>query len=161
MFDLSDIVEAIGWNYKAMPLSEAQVKALQVLSKKGTYQEAANLAKVNRRTVIRWAKLAEFQEQLQSLSQARSEVISEVLQKHELCSIEDLIPKAISAVQTILDNREARGSDLLKAADLVGKWAGLGQSQAQTEAVPQDSLKSYINYLALNGNGKNQPTNLN
>lgn len=140
-----------------MPLSESQVKALQVLSKRGTYQEAADAAKVSRRTVIRWAKLAEFQEQLHSFSQARLEAVSEIIQKHEQCSIQDLIPKAISAVQNILDNNESKNADLLKAADLVGKWAGLGQTQTQSEAPVQDSLKSYITYL----NEKNSAPNLN
>lgn len=140
-----------------MPLLESQVKALQILSKHGTYQEGADAAKVNRRTVIRWAKLNEFKEPLQSLSQARLEVISEVLQKHEQCSIEDLIPKAIFTVQNILENSESRSADRLKAADLIGKWAGLGQVQTQLQTPTQDSLKNYLEYLASKDNQTTHP----
>lgn len=136
-------------------LSEQQIKALQVLSKKGTYEEAAIASKVSRRTVIRWAKLPEFKEQLASFSQARLEVVSEVLKKHEQCSVEELVPKALNAVQTILNNGESRNADLLRAAEIIGKWSGLGQVQTQAEISSPDSLKKYLEYLASKDNDKN------
>jgi hypothetical protein len=148
-----------------MPLSNQQLKALEVLSKRGTYIEAANAAKVSRRTVIRWAKIPEFKEQLGNFSKARVKVASEVIKEQEKLEIEDLVPKALAKVRDILEDADSRRADQLRAAEIIGKWAGLGQVQLQPETSPaEENLKGYLNYLAsTNGNGKHGSTasNLN
>jgi hypothetical protein len=148
-----------------MPLSNQQLKALEVLSKRGTYQEAASAAKVSRRTVIRWTKIPEFKEQLGNFSKARIKAASEIIQDQGKIEIEDLVPKALAKVRDILEDSDSRRSDQLRAAEIIGKWAGLGQVQVQPETSPaEENLKGYLNYLAsTNGNGKHGSTasNLN
>jgi hypothetical protein len=112
-----------------MPLSNQQLKALEVLSKRGTYQEAASAAKVSRRTVIRWTKIPEFKEQLGNFSKARIKAASEIIQDQGKIEIEDLVPKALAKVRDILEDSDSRRSDQLRAAEIIGKWAGLGQVQ--------------------------------
>jgi hypothetical protein len=147
-----------------MPLSEKQLIALQILSKRGTYEEAASAAKVNRRTVIRWAKIPEFKEQLGNFSKARVRVASEVIKEQEKLEIEDLVPKALAKVRDILEDEDSRRADQLRAAEIVGKWAGLGQIQVEANTSPaEENLKGYLNYLASINNGKQSraPSHLN
>jgi hypothetical protein len=141
-----------------MSLSEQQLAALQILSKNGTHNEAANAAKVSRRTIIRWTKLPEFKEVLETSSRNRIEKTVEIIKGKESLEIEDLVPKALQRVHDILEDTEARKSDQLRAAELVGRWAGLGQTVGQTETNPaEDNLKGYLNYLASSNkkNGNN------
>jgi hypothetical protein len=140
-----------------MPLADRQIQALQVLSSGGTYQQAADAAKVDRRTVIRWAKLPEFKEQLGTFSKARAEAVSEVIKAQESVKVESLVPKALNKIQEILEDPTSRRSDQLRAAEIIGKWAGLGQVQNQPESSPaEQNLKNYLDYLAVskNSNGK-------
>lgn len=148
-----------------MPFSDSQLKALKVLSKKGTYREAAIAAEVSVRTIIRWMKLEDFQEALGRKGQQRTELVKEIVTISEL-QVVDLIPKALATIQEILENPDSRSSDRLKASELVGKWAGLGQTNLQLEKTPaEDNLKGYLSYLANteNGNGKfsNKSPNFN
>lgn len=136
-----------------MSFSDSQLIALKVLSKKGTYKEAAVAAGVNVRTINRWVKLEEFQEALGRKTEKRLELIQDVVKISEL-QISDLVPKALIAVREILENPDSRSTDRLKASELVGKWAGLGQANLQLEKTPaEESLKNYLNYLASTENG--------
>ena len=148
-----------------MPLSENQLVALQILSKRGTYEEAARAAKVSRRTVIRWAKIPEFKEQLGGFSKARLEVASEVIKQQEELQIENLVPKALDKIREILDDSDSRRSDQLRAAELIGRWAGLGQVQLQPDTSPaEENLKGYLDYLASKtpiNNAKHSTTSSN
>lgn len=142
-----------------MKLSEQQLAALQILSKKGTHDEAAKAAKVSRRTIIRWTKLPEFKEVLEASSRNRIEKSAEVIKQKENLEIQDLVPKALQRVHDILEDTEARKSDQLRAAELVGRWAGLGQTTVPETTPAEENLKEYLNYLASinKGNGNYYP----
>jgi transposase len=145
-----------------MPLSEKQLVALQILSKRGTYEEAATAAKVSRRTVIRWAKIPEFKEQLGNFSKARVKAASKVIEQQQELQVENLVPKALAKIRDILEDSDSRRSDQLRAAELVGRWAGLGQVQQEPETSPaEENLKGYLNYLASTTNGKHSTTSPN
>jgi hypothetical protein len=134
---------------RGMALSDQQLKALQILSRGATQDEAAKAASVSRRTIIRWTKLPEFKEGLGATSTNRIKKTVEVIKQNENLEIEDLVPKALQKVRDILEDDEARKSDQLRAAELIGKWAGLGQSIVQPETTPaEENLKGYLNYLS-------------
>lgn len=136
-------------------LSEKQLKALQVLSKKGTFKEAAQAAKCGIRTVFRWAKIPEFQARLRGFSQARMEAVEEVIRQQESVQVQDLVPLSLERIQQILKDPNSRNVDAIKAAELIGKWAQLDQLQKKEEISPEDTLKSYLNQLATIDNQEN------
>lgn len=147
-----------------MALSDQQLKALQILSKNGTQDEAARAANVSRRTIIRWTKLPEFKEGLGATSKNRIQKSVEIIKQKEDLEIEDLVPKALQKVRDILEDNEARKSDQLRAAELIGKWAGLGQTVVQPETTPaEENLKGYLNYLSSTNpkNGNNYQSSNN
>ena len=132
-----------------MALSDQQLKALEILSRNGTQDQAAKAVNVSRRTIIRWTKLPEFKEGLGATSKNRIEKTVEIIKQKEDLEIEDLVPKALQKVRDILEDSEARKSDQLRAAELIGKWAGLGQTVVQPETTPaEENLKGYLNYLS-------------
>jgi hypothetical protein len=111
-----------------MSLSDQQTKAIQILSRGGSQDEATKAANVSRRTVIRWLKLPIFKEGLGATSNNRIKKTVEVIQQKENLEIENLVPRALQKVRDILEDDEARKTDVLRAAELIGKWAGLGQN---------------------------------
>jgi hypothetical protein len=137
-----------------MSLSDQQTKAIQILSRGGSQDEAARAANVSRRTIIRWLKLPSFKEGLGATSNNRIKKIVEVIKQKEDLEIENLVPKALQKVREILEDNDSRKSDQLRAAELIGKWAGLGQNIVQPETMPaEENLKGYLNYLVQkNGN---------
>lgn len=149
---------------RGMALSDQQLKALEILSRNGTQDQAAKAANVSRRTVIRWTKLPEFKEGLGATSTNRVKKTVEVIKQKEELEIEDLVPKALQKVRDILEDDEARKSDQLRAAELIGKWAGLGQTLVQPETTPaEENLKGYLDYLVStnpkNGNNHHASNN--
>jgi transcriptional regulator with XRE-family HTH domain len=143
---------------RLMSLSEQQALALRFLSKGCTQNEVAQKVGVSRRTILRWLKLSQFQEALGVTSKNRIQKTTEVIKHSESLEIEDLVPKALQKVRDILEDVDARKSDQLRAAELIGRWAGLGQNVVQPETTPaEENLKGYLNYLSSTNhkNGNN------
>lgn len=136
-------------------LSEKQIKALQILSKGGTYKQASQAAKCGIRTVFRWAKLPEFQARLRGFSQARMEAVEEVIKQQECIKVQDLVPLSLERIQQILKDQNSRNGDAIKAAELIGKWAQLDQLPKKEEISPEDTLKNYLNQLTTIDNQQN------
>lgn len=69
--------------------------------------------------------------------------------------IEQLVPKAIATLETTLSDAKARAADKLRAADIIGKWAGLYQAplKPDPQLTAEATLKQYLNALEkTNGN---------
>ena len=68
--------------------------------------------------------------------------------------MERLLPAAVKTVAQILTNQDSKDSDRLKAAELLSKWGGLGQTANQPQ---QQTSEQVLNlYLAnLNANTNN------
>jgi transposase len=116
-----------------MGLSPQQIRAAELLSQGHSHQEVGNAVKVSRRTILRWLKEEDFKNLSYGLVGRASQPQPQPSQRSsERCrqsgsrlTPQDLVEDALSAVQSILIDPEARVSDKLKAASLVGDWAGL------------------------------------
>jgi transcriptional regulator with XRE-family HTH domain len=121
-----------------MGLTPQQVKAVQLLAKGHSQQEVADAIGVSRRTISRWLKAPEFKNLSfglvnQHVKPQPDERSSQRKRQSGSLSPEDLIQDALSAVRDILNDPEARTGDRIKAAALVGQWAGLGQPGKMVE----------------------------
>lgn len=112
-----------------MGLTPQQVKAVQLLAKGRSQQEVADMVGVSRRTVSRWLQSPEFknlsfglvnQPQPQPQPQPNRE-------RRGTLTPQDLVEDVLRAIQDILTNPDSRSCDRLKAAALIGDWAGLSQ----------------------------------
>ncbi len=122
-----------------MGLSPQQIRAAELLSQGHSHQEVGDAVKVSRRTILRWLKQPDFKNLSYGLvgratppqhvqaPQRSSERRSASL------TVSDLIPDALLAVRDILQNPESRSCDRIKAAALIGQWAGLGQPAKMVE----------------------------
>ena len=118
-------------------MTPQQVKALQLLAQGLNQQEVADAIGVSRRTISRWLQSPEFKNlsfglvgQVKPPPQpAQAEAIRERLS--DPLTPQDLVTDALAAVRDILTDPEARNCDRLKAATLVGEWAGLAQKKSQ------------------------------
>jgi hypothetical protein len=116
-----------------MGLTPPQIKAAELLAKGHSQQATGEAVGVTRRTILRWLKNPDFKnlsyglvgrsvQPPQSVQPQRS---PERRQQPSGLTPQDLIQDALSAVQSILIDPEVRVCDRLKAAALVGQWAGL------------------------------------
>jgi hypothetical protein len=119
-----------------MSLEPTQLKAAKLLAKGYSQTETAQSIGVSRRTVVRWLTQPEFKNLCFGLSGEAQPVVKSVNPidlesqvqvgiKSNNLTVEDLVGDALQAVQDVLTNPEARPVDRLKAASLVGEWAGL------------------------------------
>lgn len=139
-------------------LSPKQLEAVSEIAKGLTPSAIGKSLGVSERTVQRWSKLPEFVDAVNEIRErSTTKVIVEVSDDIS-ARIQSLIPKAIDTLQSYIENPEARGSDRLRACHIIGSWAGLNQSQKQEpQNPPEETLKSYLNYLAST-NGNSQST---
>lgn len=136
-------------------LTPQQLEAFSLLSSGFTQLETAQKIGVSERSIQRWVKIPEFAEALKDAGQKATQITVEATAENINSHIQKLIPKAIRALEDILDNDEARNSDKLRASEILGRWAGLAQPQQQQQAPAEENLKSYLAYLAnINSNGK-------
>lgn len=142
-------------------LSSEQLAAVRLIATGKSQQEAAQALGVAKRTVQRWAKIPEFATAVADARNMALEATVEATAGDLKANIERLIPKAIAVLEATLDDGEARGADRLRAADIVGKWAGLYQAKLlpDQQGNAEQNLKGYLAYLeTTNGNGsQHQP----
>lgn len=123
---------------------------------------AADLG-VSTKTIQRWLKKPEFAQALTDVQVRTLEQAVEAAAEDISGQLQRLVPKAIKTLETYLDDPKARGSDRLRAAQILGNWAGLNQVLAvkTTEQPAEQNLKDYLNYLASikNGNHKSADNN--
>ncbi|MGI2908606.1 helix-turn-helix domain-containing protein [Tolypothrix sp. VBCCA 56010] len=127
------------------PLSQKQLQAVKLLASGKNQSEVASHLGVNRRTIARWCENPEFTE---AVATGRPKVVQKLTESVSLKTtelIEVNLPKAIKTVVHILDDVEARNCDKLRAAQLLGKWAGLEKnSEADTKSQPELDLRAYL-----------------
>lgn len=111
---------------KMRQLTPIQVKAAQGLASGLSQGEAAVAAGASRRSVVRWLTDPLFSEKVSEFSneinQVKVEIIRETTREF---SLENLIPKALNTVGEVLENRDERTANKLKACTLIGNWVGL------------------------------------
>ncbi len=133
-----------------MALTPAQIRAAELLSKGHSHQEVGDAVGVSRRTILRWLKLEDFKNLSYGLLSRASPVPQPVQQRHERTSekrqqslmAQDLVEDALLAVRDILVDVEGRTCDRLKAASLVGEWAGLSLKKPSMHEM--EGLKALI-----------------
>jgi hypothetical protein len=112
---------------------------------------------VTTRTVERWAVRPDIQ---QAVEQAKSKVIATI--EEEVCekykrAIEQMIPLALKTLHETLKGADVKGSDKLRAVQILGKWYGLEKSpvfvKAENQAEPEAILKQYLGTIGGNGRG--------
>lgn len=138
-----------------MPLSLDQLKALSMFAEGATNSEIAANLKVSQRSIQRWQKLPEFVDGLADIHAKATQSTVEATAANISNRIQKLLPKALDTIEYFIENPEVKSSDRLRACHIVGSWAGLNQIRPQpTQQIEaQETLKGYLNYLALNKNG--------
>jgi transcriptional regulator with XRE-family HTH domain len=124
-----------------MGLSPQQIRAAELLSKGHSQQSVGEAVGVSRRTVLRWLKQEDFRNlsfgllgrAAQSPQPAQPQRSSEERRRQSGLSPQDLVEDALEAVRAILIDPEVRTCDRIKAAALIGQWAGLGQPAKMVE----------------------------
>lgn len=121
-----------------MSLSPQQIRAAELLSRGHTQQEVGQSIGVNRKTIQRWLKQQDFKNLSYGLVGRTSPAPQQAPQRpperrrHSgKLSPGDLIEDALLAVQAIVQDPDARTCDRLKAATLIGAWAGLDQQKSK------------------------------
>jgi transcriptional regulator with XRE-family HTH domain len=122
-----------------MALSHKQIRAAELLARGYSQEEAGKAVGASRRTVSRWLQQEDFRNLSYGLVGRASatpqlpQQTSERRRQPSKLIPEDLIEDALSAIQSILIDPEARVCDRIKAASLVGQWVGLGQPAKMVE----------------------------
>ncbi len=126
-----------------------------MLANGGSHPQVAEALGISTKTIQRWLKKPEFAQALADVQVKTVEKAVEAVATDISGQIQRLVPKAIKTLETYLDDPKARGSDRLRAAQILGNWAGLNQPQIQPEQSAEQNLKDYLTYLAVNNNGAN------
>jgi hypothetical protein len=115
-----------------MGLSQQQIRAAELLAKGHSQQAVGEQVGVSRRTILRWLKQEDFKNLSYGLVGRAAQPPNQASPRSRQPSpqtsrlkVEDLVPDALDAVRTILQDPDARITDKLKAATLVGQWSGL------------------------------------
>ena len=133
-----------------MSLTAKQIKAAELLARNYSHQETADAVGTSRRSILRWLKQQDFRDLAFGLSHRGTQTSSQhhpskpsVTEKpFGVLTAEDLVQDALQAVQSILQDSEARTCDRLKAAALVGQWAQLGLEKSKMSEM--ESLKALL-----------------
>lgn len=116
---------------------------------------------VARKTIIRWHKLPHIIEAIAQASSKQTEAVAkeqgeqykQITKTTQVATtelLEKLLPASIRVVATILTNGESKDSDRLKAAELLTKWGGLGQTANQPQQTSEQVLNLYLANLSAN-----------
>jgi hypothetical protein len=135
-----------------MSLTPPQIRAAELLAKGHSQQSVGDQVGVSRRTILRWLKQEDFRNLSfglvgrvsQSPQPAQPQPHQRSSQTHRQSGslrVEDLVPDVLETLHEILTNPEARTCDRLKAAALIGEWAGLGADKKMAE---MEALKLLI-----------------
>lgn len=144
-------------------LTKQQAEYVAMVSQGHTHTDIAKILKVDRRTLIRWSKLPHVHSAIAEANAAAQRGVAEQQQQQykEIAKsaqvqtteiVERLLPAAVKTVAQILTNKEAKDSDRLKAAELLSKWGGLGQTTNQTQQTGEQVLNLYLANLNANNN---------
>jgi transcriptional regulator with XRE-family HTH domain len=127
-----------------MSLTPQQIRSAELLAKGHSQEAVGNIVGVSRRTVARWLKREDFRNLSFGLlgraaqsPQPSPNPSPESRKQSNVLTPQDLVGDALEAVQSILQDPDSRNADRLKAAALVGEWAGLGDrgKMAELEAL--------------------------
>ena len=116
-----------------MPLTPRQIRAAELLAKGHSQQSVGEQVGVSRRTILRWLKEQDFKNLSYGLLGRSAEPPKKSVSERSPRSprhrnslkAEDLVGDALEAVQSILQDPDARIPEKLKAPALVGQWSGL------------------------------------
>jgi ParB-like chromosome segregation protein Spo0J len=122
-----------------MALSQKQIRAADLLARGYSQEEAGKAVGASRRSISRWLQEEDFRNlsyglvgRVQSPPQPVQPPLQRSPERRQQSSglttrltPKDLVEDALVAVRDILNNPEARTCDRLKAASLIGDWAGL------------------------------------
>lgn len=136
-------------------LTPQQLQAIEMLANSESHAQIAQVLGISTKTIQRWLKKPKFTQALADVQLRTVEKAVEAVAEDISGQIQRLVPKAIKTLETYLDDPKARGSDRLRAAQILGNWAGLNQPQIQPERSAEQNLKDYLTYLAANNNGAN------
>lgn len=113
-------------------MTPIQIRAAQLLAGGLTKQEVATQLGLSRRTITRWCATEEFRNLSFGLLNSTSpeKVKSEIPSCHtddenQEDDLNSLVPLAIKTLRDILSDPDSRKVDKLRAATLLGEWAGL------------------------------------
>jgi hypothetical protein len=138
-------------------LTPKQLQAVSEIAKGLTPSAISKDIGVSERTIQRWLKLPEFIEAVDEIRERSTTKVIVETSNDIAVRIQSLVPKAIDTLEHYIESPEARASDRLRACHIIGSWAGLTQPQKQEpQNSPEESLKSYLTYLATTAttNGK-------
>lgn len=142
-------------------LTPEQAKMVSMFCQGMTNTAIAETLGVARKTIIRWSKLPHIKDAIAQASSRQTEAVAKEQgeQYRQLTKstqaattelLEKLVPASIKVVATILTDAEAKDSDRLKAAELLTKWGGLGQTANQQQQTSEQVLNLYL--ANMNGN---------
>jgi transcriptional regulator with XRE-family HTH domain len=113
-------------------MTPIQIRAAQLLARGLSQGETATQLGISRRTISRWLCKEEFRNLSFGLLNSTSpeKVKPEILSRHtddenEQTDLNSLVPLAIKTLRDILSDQDSRKVDKLRAATLLGEWAGL------------------------------------
>lgn len=148
------------------PLTVEQAKMVSMTCQGQTNTSIAEALGVARKTIIRWHKLPHIRDAIAQASNRQTEAVAQQqgeqykqitkftqLETTEI--VEKLLPVAVKTVAQILTNQEARDSDRLKAAELLTKWGGLGQSANQAQQTSEQVLNLCLANLSSQPHANN------
>ena len=132
------------WRRKKDILSRQQLEAINLLGKGMPQIEVAKKLGVTARTLQRWAKQTDFQAAMTKIRAQAFDQVIEATVKDIRDEVALLVPKALSVIEEALSNPAIAPQHRIRAADIVGKWAGLQQPQAAPETNAESILKQYL-----------------
>ncbi len=122
-----------------MTKPDKKKEAIVLLARNISQTRVAEMIGINRRTLVRWLKDADFRNQL---NENRRDHLENVLDKvidnssisvqntQEISQVDTLIGKALSALHDILSCPESRNTDRIRASELVLKLLAADRVQA-------------------------------
>lgn len=132
-----------------MNFTPTQIRAAELLAKGHPHQEVGDAVGVSRRTILRWLTKEGFRNlsfgllgRATQAPQSQPQRSPESRKQTNDLTPQDLVGDALEAVRDILQNPDSRNVDRLKAASLVGDWAGLGVQK--TKMAEMEALKILI-----------------
>jgi hypothetical protein len=111
-------------------LTPKQLRCIELLTSGVKHTDIARELNIHHRTIKRWLKLDEFTEALEGVSYRPVPVSSvEVVNSHQARRdrLERLLDKALDTLEDCLDNPDAKPSDKIRSAQIIGDWHGIAK----------------------------------
>ncbi|MGM3305740.1 helix-turn-helix domain-containing protein [Anabaena sp. WFMT] len=104
--------------------------AFSLFARGYSHPEIAKEIGISTRTLSRWK--ADYENQISSQPKADSEIV--ISAQNDISQrINDLLDIALDSLEDILDDKESRKADKLRAIAIIGDWARLGRVSKQEE----------------------------